>query len=223
VQGTYEKLKHSRFLNLNLFLNLVVVKQVILVRHGETVHNKQGLVSGHLPTPLTAEGVLQARRIGEAVRDENITKIYSSDLLRAKQTTDEIVKGVNAAVQYSEALRERTWGVLDGVTRDEYLAAVRLSGHPLHEFRPEGGESILDVQRRAVVFIKRLVALQSDEETILISSHEVINKTLIFYFSGRDVKDWRSISQENGCINRLTFTPNNDFSTITMNDIRHLV
>ena len=64
---------------------LSVAARVYLVRHGETEHNRQGIMQGHLDVPLNATGVAQARLAADALADVPLTAAYSSDLQRARK------------------------------------------------------------------------------------------------------------------------------------------
>lgn len=60
---------------------------VTLIRHGLTEWNAQGRAQGHAPVPLSVQGQEQARLLAEALRGQReVTALYSSDLLRCRQT-----------------------------------------------------------------------------------------------------------------------------------------
>ena len=74
---------------------------LILERHGETQENKEGIFMGHLDTPLSAGGILQAEKLAKRLNAEKINFIYSSDLKRAKETAKEIAKyHTNAPIKF---------------------------------------------------------------------------------------------------------------------------
>ena len=66
--------------------------RVIAVRHGETDWNVETRMQGQLDIPLNDKGRWQAERVAEALADESIDAIYSSDLLRATQTADAVAR-----------------------------------------------------------------------------------------------------------------------------------
>jgi probable phosphoglycerate mutase len=96
---------------------------VYLARHGETDWNRHGRWQGHTDIPLNAEGRAQADRLAEAIRAHGITHVGSSDLARARETA-EIVAGRIPAnlLPPHPGLRERAFGVFEGLTRDECAA-----------------------------------------------------------------------------------------------------
>ena len=68
------------------------VQRIWLVRHGQTVWNEQGRFCGHTNIPLSPLGRRQARKLASQLQHRPITAIYSSDLSRARETAEIIVK-----------------------------------------------------------------------------------------------------------------------------------
>ena len=72
---------------------------IYAIRHGQTDWNKEGRIQGGGSNqPLNSQGVLQAKQLASKLVKLNISTIYSSDLLRAKQTTQEINNILNVKV-----------------------------------------------------------------------------------------------------------------------------
>ncbi len=74
------------------------VTRLYLVRHGQSAGNAAGRFGGHSPTPLSELGKTQATTTAGALASENISVIYSSDLLRAVQTADPFAKILNLKI-----------------------------------------------------------------------------------------------------------------------------
>jgi broad specificity phosphatase PhoE len=92
----------------------------LLTRHGETDWNVEGRWQGHTDVPLNENGRAQARSIAEALRAEGLSGLVSSDLSRARETAEIVGAALGLAVAYVDAdLRERTFGVFEGLTRME--------------------------------------------------------------------------------------------------------
>ena len=66
--------------------------RLTIIRHGRTLENENGIIQGHLDGKLSPVGIEQMRCTAGFLKDENIDYIYSSDLGRAKESTDEIIK-----------------------------------------------------------------------------------------------------------------------------------
>lgn len=85
-----------------------------IVRHGETEWNVKGLVQGHTDIPLTEKGKKEARQLAKKFSQINFNAVFSSDLLRAKQTAKIITLERNIAIKTTQALRERSFGRFEG-------------------------------------------------------------------------------------------------------------
>src|SRR4051812_26379363 len=94
-----------------------------LARHGETDWNLAGRWQGQTDIGLNARGGQQAVAMAERLRGRGITRVRASDLVRARETA-EIVAGVlgTGVISIDPALRERGYGVFEGLTRDECAA-----------------------------------------------------------------------------------------------------
>src|SRR5262249_61972781 len=83
--------------------------QAILVRHGETEYNAQGMLQGYAPVPLSARGRQQAMLVGQRLRSVRPTAFYSSDIQRAHETALIISQHVGLPVQLCAGMRE--WNI----------------------------------------------------------------------------------------------------------------
>jgi broad specificity phosphatase PhoE len=93
---------------------------VYMTRHGETDWNLAGRWQGHTDIPLNDNGRAQARAVADVLRGEGVPGIVSSDLARAHETARIIGASLGIAVAYVDAdLRERMFGVFEGLTRAE--------------------------------------------------------------------------------------------------------
>jgi probable phosphoglycerate mutase len=91
-----------------------------LTRHGETDWNAAGRWQGQTDVPLNANGLRQARAVGEALRDVGITSVVSSDLSRARETARIAAEAIGVPLGYADpGLRERSFGPFEGLTREE--------------------------------------------------------------------------------------------------------
>lgn len=96
-----------------------------IVRHGQTEWNVKKLMQGHSDSPLTTQGIEQARRRGETLRHVSFDAVFSSDLLRARRTAELITLEKNLAVTTTHALRERFYGSFEGKSFAEYEAELK--------------------------------------------------------------------------------------------------
>lgn len=89
--------------------------EILLIRHGETAWNAVRRLQGHLDIPLNAEGLRQAQALGAALRNEPLDAIFSSDLIRARQTAEAIAAPRGMQVRTDAGLRERCYGAFEGM------------------------------------------------------------------------------------------------------------
>jgi 2,3-bisphosphoglycerate-dependent phosphoglycerate mutase len=98
------------------------VSTITLIRHGETTWNAERRVQGQLEAPLSARGLLQAAALANRIGREEFDAIYASDLSRARQTAECIAAVSGAEVRLDARLRERHYGVFQGLTWSEIKA-----------------------------------------------------------------------------------------------------
>ena len=96
-------------------MNDQAATRIIAIRHGETDWNVATRIQGQLDIGLNATGRWQAARLTQALADEHIDAIYSSDLARARETAEAIARDRGATVATNAGLRERAFGDFEGL------------------------------------------------------------------------------------------------------------
>ena len=159
-----------------------------LVRHAQTIWNREKKIQGQNDSPLTAKGRTQALRWGKRLKPYGWHRILASDIGRAVETANIINQALEVSVTTDARLREQDWGQWTGET------IARLHTHTPREldeqvragwkFCPPGGED-----RHSVLARSRQALLEAAEkwpgDTILVATHEGIVKSLIYHLSGR--------------------------------------
>ena len=200
------------------------VTRVLAIRHGETAWNVDTRIQGQLDIPLNETGRWQAHRLALAVADEGIDAVYSSDLLRAWQTAQAVGRGCGRAVVADTGLRERGFGVFEGLTFAEI--AVRWpeqSGRWRRRdptFGADGGEVLNDFYARCVATATRLASAHPGQ-TIALVAHGGVMDCLYRAASHLALDAPRSWELGNASINRLLYTPEG-FTLIGWSDTYHL-
>ncbi len=94
--------------------------KIYLIRHGETTGDIEDRFGGDYDDHLTEKGQKQALELTQNLKDKGIEKIFTSPLIRAKETSDTLQKALGVEVEVVETLRERNqYGVLTGMVKAE--------------------------------------------------------------------------------------------------------
>lgn len=137
--------------------------EILIIRHGQTDWNKRKLLQGHSDIPLNEKGMSQALSLAEILEKESLDSIFSSDLMRAAATANEIAKRHDLTVSADAGLRERCYGIFEGMHPqdiEEMYPDSHAAWHaadPDHRF-PEGervAESIREFHYRAMETLAR--------------------------------------------------------------------
>jgi probable phosphoglycerate mutase len=96
-----------------------MVTHVLLIRHGQSEGNAAGRFGGHTATPLSAKGREQAEKTARALAGESFSAIYTSDLPRAVETATPLAELTGLDLRITDAFRERSVGVMEGLTFEE--------------------------------------------------------------------------------------------------------
>ncbi len=148
---------------------------LVLVRHGTSEWNKLGKWTGLTDVDLAPEGIEDARRMGEAIRDIPIAKVHVSKLKRAHQTFDEIRRLLglhDVKPDTHAALNERDYGVHTG--KDKWQVRDELGEEAFHQIRRGwdalvlNGENLKDVHGRVVPYYEKNIRPQ------ILSGHNVL-------------------------------------------------
>ena len=95
--------------------------QLLLIRHGETTANAERRVQGHLDVPLSDHGLEESDLLARRIAALPVAAIYSSPLLRARQTADVIADALSLEIEERDELMERDVGALSGLVWDEVM------------------------------------------------------------------------------------------------------
>jgi broad specificity phosphatase PhoE len=172
--------------------------RIIITRHGETYHNVERIIMGQsLDSDLTENGLEQAKRLGERLRNHEIDIIYSSDLGRAAKTAAEIARHHRLEIHFSRELRERSVGIHEGkkMTEQELNDFLLTMKDPDATF--QGGETLKEAVSRAERFIQNIVR-DHPNETVLVVTHGAIGDAMVAAITRtslgkiKDIDDFRN-------------------------------
>lgn len=201
--------------------------KIIFTRHGETLWNIEGRVQGALDSPLTEKGILQARRLGQRLLKEGITRIYSSDLPRAQVTADEIRQELGLTeVIHHPALRELSFGEWEGKNwwdlRRLYPDLFTIWDTGPHQVQIPGGESMWQVSDRAWKLVEELPR-HYDGETLCVVTHGMTLQLIVKKALGIPIEQWEGVPwQHNTAVNIFEFYEDGKINPILLADHSHL-
>ena len=148
------------------------ITRLCLIRHGETEWNAERRIQGQIDIGLNANGVAQAQAAGRWLRGAGIVALHSSDLKRAATTAAEIGALLGLPVSHHPELRERCYGVFQGLTYAE-AAERHPEGYAAFEGRNpdyafENGESLKAMYARVTGRLRAIAAAHAGQTVALV-------------------------------------------------------
>ncbi|RYF44086.1 MAG: histidine phosphatase family protein [Comamonadaceae bacterium] len=153
--------------------------ELILIRHGETEWNRELRFQGHVDVGLNATGLEQARRLALRLSGEPAHRVYSSDLMRARQTADPVGQTLGLAALTDPALREQNFGEVDGMRVDDIKAQHPQAWEGWLRFEEDYcmplGETTRQFHGRVMDAVHRLVASHPNETLVIVTHGGVLD------------------------------------------------
>ncbi len=201
---------------------------VVIIRHGQSQGNAEGRFGGHTDTPLSARGHKQAEATARTLASEEFTAIYSSDLPRAIETATPLAKLTGAPLITTDALRERSVGVMEGLTFEEaaeqhpeqYQALLRRDfDHVLL-----GGESYRQTLDRASRKLDEAIEQHKGGRIALFAHTGTICILILHIMGALDAPELKPvwIATANCGISRFDLRDDGFVRVLALNDTRHL-
>ena len=164
------------------------MKNILLIRHGQSEWNKLNLFTGFKNIELSEQGIEEAKKAGQNFKNLDIkfNIVFTSELKRAQETAKIILQNLDqwdflnneGKIISNINLNERDYGDLTGLNKKE--TAEKFGEEQVHKWRrgysdqPPNGESLEDVVRRVTKYFEEVIkpAIQSNEnDNILIAAH----------------------------------------------------
>ena len=175
--------------------------KLILVNQSQTDWDSEHRIQGLIDMPLSAKGSRQSRILAEELSDMRIDAVYSSDLLRAYQTAEALVRPHKLKVRRLRALNDINYGLWQGILISEaqkkHKKSYRLwQTNPLCS-KPPKGEGIKEAYQRVSVQIEKLAAKHKQQVTCIVS-HPAISALIKCHFLKQDLNNLWSVLPEVG-------------------------
>jgi broad specificity phosphatase PhoE len=199
-------------------------KTLLLLRHGQTTSNVSGRYMGRVDEELSDEGIWQASRLAERLRQWPIEEVYSSPLRRALSTAEAVALPHALSTKKDEDLTEIDIGDWQGMFASEIAAnypdlwkAWRIDPSG---FEAPGGESLLAVRRRVTSALERIVSATEGQMVALVT-HEVVVRLLVAHCLVVSTSVYRRLEVANAS---LTIVQNrgDSWQLRLLNDTAHL-
>ncbi len=153
--------------------------KIWILRHGETDWNVQWRMQGQTDIPLNEKGKAQAQEAAERLKNTKFDAVYSSPLVRARETAETIAAPHGLHVITDDRLKEMAFGEFEGTTpeynkinpnRELFFTAPE-------KYIPSGGETIEEAEERSGDFVRSLKT--KDYENVLVVTHGALARALI--------------------------------------------
>ena len=191
------------------------MKNILLIRHGQSEWNKLNLFTGFKNIELSEQGIDEANKAGQNFKNLNIKFdiVFTSKLKRAQETAKIILKNLNqwdhlyekGKIKTDINLNERDYGDLTGLNKKE--TADKFGEEQVHKWRrgysdqPPNGESLEDVVRRVKIYFEESInpAIQSaNNNNILIAAHGNSLRALLIVMNIYDSSNINSVELSTG-------------------------
>jgi broad specificity phosphatase PhoE len=206
-----------------------MIKNIYLIRHGETEYNKLHIVQGSgVDTSINETGRKQAHAFFEAYKHIVFDKIYISNLKRTYESVEEFIK-MGIPYQKTESLNEISWGKTEGMpfsedTHQYYLDTVADWQQGNTHLAVAEGESPEQVAKRQKPILEILKEQHSEgnfEQNILVCMHGRAMRVLLTQIFGYPLRYMDVFEHYNLAFYHLTFT-GSMFQILKYNSIEHL-
>lgn len=180
---------------------------ILLIRHGENDMLNKGL-AGRLPEiHLNEAGQRQAQEIASALAAAPIKAIYSSPMERALETAQPLAQAKGLAVQVLAGLNEVDFGDWQGVSYTDLQkeALWKQVQENAQAVRFPGGETLVEVQQRAVAEIERLAAESGEKDVAACFTHGDVVRLLTAHYLNMALNDFQRLLTFTASITTLHF------------------
>lgn len=189
---------------------------LLIVRHGESLGNRDERFLGHTDLGLSELGLRQAEALAAALKDRHIDAVYSSDLSRARQTVTPAAVQHGLEVILTDSLREIFAGDWENQLFDDlfvYWPEERLLWkNDIGRACPPNGESVAALYERASAAFDAIAA-KEEGRTVLIGTHATPVRAMTARLLGLGVLGMADVS----------WAPNASITTVVYEDgVPHL-
>lgn len=169
--------------------------RLLIVRHGNSQANAQGIFAGFTDSPLTELGLLQAEKTASYIAENyQVDAVYASDLQRAFVTGKAVADKLGLPVTPTKAMREIFAGQWEGQAFDELdkLPSYHTWKTDIGNATCDGGESVRQLQSRVLTELTR-IARENPGKTVVIVSHGTPIRAIQCFCQGKSLEEMKDI------------------------------
>ena len=187
--------------------------KIYFVRHGETLWNKEKKLQGRSDISLNDYGRKLAYITSDAMKNIPFDIVYSSPLIRAKETAQILTQSRNLKIHENNLLLEMSFGEGEGASLPEIYAHPEMNlynfiHNPGEYIPPSGGETFEELYQRCKTFIEDIILpAEKKYDCMLIVGHGALIRGMIHNINNRPSKDFWTVTHKNcavticNCIN----------------------
>jgi broad specificity phosphatase PhoE len=196
--------------------------KLILVRHGETLLNRENRVQGITDTELSDYGRMQADKLAESLQGEQIERIVSSPLRRAYETAKAISRFHGATIEADRDLQEMNHGDFENLTiqelKEKHISVLRQWERDPASVVMPNGESLHDLQRRAWSAIE---GITKTARSAIVVTHNMTIRTILCKIQDLDMLHIRRLHVDLASKTFVEFKLGKG-AIVVLNDTSHL-
>lgn len=169
--------------------------RIYLFRHGKTFYNEKKIFTGWKDSKLTKQGIKEARIIAQKLKNKEVDVAFCTRLSRSKDTLKEVLKYHKECflILQDDRMIERSYGNLQGISHKNFIKKYGKElfdkYHRSYNIKPQKGESIKDVEKRVLSFIKDLLKfIKKNKVNVVISAHGNSMRPFRRYFERLSIK-----------------------------------
>lgn len=198
------------------------MKEIVLLRHGDTGASSPGMFVGRTDLPLTDIGKLQIENLSRQLSYWSFDRLISSPLSRCAESAAILALSLNLEIEFADDLLEIDLGSWDGLARQEvisrYPREYEARGRDMAQFRIPNGESFTDLQQR--VWNRFVSIAESDANRPLLVTHAGVIRVILCRILGVELNNLFRLQIDYGSITLLRY--NDDMFTLHGLNIRNL-
>jgi len=191
--------------------------RLYLVRHGQVADGHTHRYHGNNDIGLSPEGKRQLQRLAQELASVPLAAVYASDLRRSREGADCLGQERQLEPQVIPEFREIHFGVWEGLSfaeiAEHYPEELEGRFRDLAGYRIPGGESLRDLQNRALPCLQEILARHPGQSLALVA-HAGVNRVILCDALNLPLDNIFRLDQNYGCLNIIDYFP--DFTVVRL-------